>query len=172
MEHRIETREVAVGMAYRLTGDYKSCDYGKAWQQLMKYCETNKDALGDCWSEVEYINMYYDDPMQTPPAECRVDVCMVAKAASRRLQEVFGSLIPADGVQRITIPGGRYVVFTHKGPYDKLGETYGYIYGEYLPNGEVVDDSKARGGMFEIYLNDPDTTKSEDLLTELWIPIV
>lgn len=116
-------------MAYRLTGDYKSCDYGKAWQQLMKYCEANKEALGDCWGEVEYINMYYDDPMQTPPAECRVDVCMVAKAASRRLQEVFGSLIPADGVQRITIPGGRYVVFTHKGPYDKLGETYGYIYG-------------------------------------------
>lgn len=32
--------------------------------------------------------------------------------------------------------------------------------------------ARARGGMFEIYLNDPDTTKPEDLLTELWIPIV
>lgn len=172
MEHRIETREVAVGMACRLTGDYKSCDYGWAWQQLMKYCEANKETLGDCLGEVEYISMYYDDPTQTPPDECRVDVGMVAKAASRRLQEVFGGLTPAGGVQRITIPGGRYVVFTHKGPYEKIGETYGYIYGVYLPKGEVVDDSKARGGMFEIYLNDPGTTKPEDLLTELWIPIV
>lgn len=61
-----------------------------------------------------------------------MDVCLAAKATSRRVQEVFSSLTPAGGVQRITIPGGRYVVFTHKGPYEKLGETYGYIYGEYL----------------------------------------
>lgn len=172
MEHRIETRKPAVGMAYRLTGDYTICDYGKAWKCLMAYCEENKETLGDFWSDAEYINMYYDNPMQTPAAECRVDVCMAAKAESRRLQDIFNSLTPAGGVQRIIIPGGRYVVFTHKGPYEKLGETYGYIYGEYLPKGEVADDSKARGGMFEIYLNDPDTTKPEDLLTELWIPIV
>lgn len=165
-------RVPAVAIAYRLIGDYTKCDYGKAWQCLMKYCEVNKDILGDCWSDVEYINMYYDDAMHTPPADCRVDVCLAAKPTSLRLQDAINNLTFADGVQRIIIPGGRYVVFTHKGPYEKLGETYGFIYGEYLPKGEVVDDSKARGGMFEIYLNDYEKTKPEDLLTELWIPIV
>lgn len=62
MEHRIETRETAVGMAYRLTGDYTVCDYGKAWQCLTKYLEENKEILGNCWGDVEYMNMYYDDP--------------------------------------------------------------------------------------------------------------
>lgn len=62
MEHRIETRKTAVGIAYRLTGDYTTCDYGKAWQCLTKYCEENKEVLDNCRSDVEYMNMYYDGP--------------------------------------------------------------------------------------------------------------
>jgi len=31
-------------------------------------------------------------------------------------------------------PAQKYVVFTHLGKLDKLGETFGYIYGEWLPN--------------------------------------
>lgn len=172
MEHRIETREPAVSIAYRMTGDYTKCDYGKAWQQLMKYCEANKEALGHCFGDMEFINMYYNDPTKTPPEECKMDVCLAAKPSATWLRDAINGLPLTDEIQRATIPGGRYIVFVHKGPYEKLGEAYGYIYCHFLPKGEVTDDSEARGGMFESYLNNPETTPPEDLITEIWVPIV
>ena len=45
---------------------------------------------------------------------------------------------------------------------------YEEVYGNLLRGSEVKVLQKA---MFEKYLNDPETTKPEDLLTELWIPI-
>ncbi|SEN54377.1 GyrI-like domain-containing protein [Paenibacillus sp. OV219] len=43
------------------------------------------------------------------------------------------------GVSGYTIPGGRYAVFTHVGSTELLGETFGYIYGEWLPaSGETL----------------------------------
>lgn len=170
MEKRIETREPAVAIAYRLTGEYSKCDYGKAWQEIMKFCGANSDTLGGCMAEMEFINMYYDNPTQTVPDECRVDVCMVA--TNEKNSEIINALPMNGDIQRTVIPGGRYMVFVHRGSYKNLCDAYSYIYCKYLPTGEVIDDSEARGGIFEKYINNPETTKEEDLLTEIWIPIV
>lgn len=169
MKQRIETREPVVAIAFRLTGSYSTLPYGEAWKNLGKCCQANN--VKECSDGAEYINVYYDDPEQTPPGRQRADVCIAAEAGRNDVRGIINGMRLTDGVQRITIPGGRYAVFTHEGPYEKLGETYRYIYAEYLPKGEVEDDCEARGCMFEKYLNDPETTAPDELLTEIWIPV-
>jgi AraC family transcriptional regulator len=59
-------------------------------------------------------------------------------------------------------------VVCHEGPYQKLGRTYDFIYGQWLPtSGRVPGNSPP----FEVYLNAPDSTDSEDLLTDLHVPL-
>ena len=58
---------------------------------------------------------------------------------------------------------GNYAVFAHKGSLDKLGETYDFIYNEWVKNGEyeLISDYD-----FEYYderfnhkdMNDPEST--------------
>ena len=39
-----------------------------------------------------------------------------------------------EGMVGMTVPGGSYALFTHKGMLDKLAETYDLIYSTWLPN--------------------------------------
>jgi len=64
--------------------------------------------------------------------------------------------------------GGRYAVVTHKGQYETLGKTYQQIYGGWLPqSGYDLRDAPA----FEQYLNSPQNTKPEDLVTLIHVPL-
>ena len=70
------------------------------------------------------------------------------------------------GVQ--VIAGGKYAVVLHKGPYEKMNETYGALYGQWLPSsGEELRELPC----LEKYLNSPDQTAPEELLTEIFIPL-
>ena len=64
------------------------------------------------------------------------------------------------------LPSGRTAVAVHKGPYDKSEPTYNALMA-------FIQQSKAeaRGLCYEVYLNEPDTTKPEDLLTEINFPL-
>jgi AraC family transcriptional regulator len=71
------------------------------------------------------------------------------------------------GVQ--VIPGGEYAVTTHFGPYDKLGETYTELLGQWLPrSGRELRSTPC----FEVYLNDPQSTEPEDLITDIYAPLL
>jgi effector-binding domain-containing protein len=54
----------------------------------------------------------------------------------------------------------------HKGPYARLRETYGALEAAMgragLPRPEIA---------WEVYLNDPDSTPEDDLLTEVYMPV-
>lgn len=53
-----------------------------------------------------------------------------------------------EGMEKKIIPGGRYAVFTHKGPVDALLKTYDFIWGSWaLFTKETLDDRED----FEIY---------------------
>jgi effector-binding domain-containing protein len=70
--------------------------------------------------------------------------------------------------------GGKYMRFTHRGSYSNLAETYGQI-AEYLRN-EGLMESEADWAhympMWEEYINDPDETPEQDLLTYIYLPKV
>jgi len=67
-----------------------------------------------------------------------------------------------------TINGGDYAVTTHKGPYEKLNETYARLMGQWLPqSGRELRSAPC----FELYHNSPDNTAPEDLITDIHVPL-
>ena len=161
----IQSREDVKAISVRLLGDYQYVNYMEAWNKLGAYCQKHHIDY-DC-PDAEYINIYRDNPATTPAEACRTDVCIAAP--------VVEQLLPEEDVDIITIYGGRFLVYRYQGPYEKLAEVNAKIYSELLPaSGERL---KMESGvlehcqMFERYLNDPETTASEELLTEIWIPI-
>jgi AraC family transcriptional regulator len=101
-----------------------------------------------------------DDPAMTAPEACRYDACFVIREGAKVKPE--GEV----GIQ--TLPGGRCAVFLHKGPYQKLPETWRAAYRDWLP---ASDQQLRDAPPYEVYLNDPRKTKPENLLTEIHIPI-
>lgn len=162
---RKETRKDVRAICVHLKGDYQTLNYMDAWNKLGEYCHANGIDY-DC-PDAEYINIYRDNPAAVSADECRTDVCIASPVMNQ--QE------PSADVDIITIYGGRYIVYSYQGPYEMLGAVNEKIYGELLPqSGEKI---KACEGviehcqMFERYLNDPEMNPSEELKTEIWIPI-
>jgi len=63
-------------------------------------------------------------------------------------------------------PAGRALKTVHKGPYAKLRETY-----DALETEMTRVDLPRPNFAWEVYINDPDDTPEEDLLTEIYMPI-
>jgi len=94
----------------------------------------------------------------TPRDKICYDACVTADKSFRAEGEI--------GLQ--TIPGGDYAVTTHFGPYEKLGESYAKLLGQWLPrSGRNLRSSPC----FDLYLNSPENTEPEDLITDLYAPL-
>ncbi len=64
------------------------------------------------------------------------------------------------------VPGGRTAVAVHKGPYDTVEKTYNEL------TAFIAEKKAAPTGVcYEVYLNDPQVTKPEDLLVEVNFPL-
>lgn len=152
MEVKIEewkAREVAF---VRHIGPYNQC--GKAWEKLCTWA----GPLGLLATEPWFAGISYDDPSITAPEKLRYDACIGVPADVQARGEVG----------RQTIPAGKYAVVLHEGPYDNFNDTYNFLYSTWLPSsGWELRDAPC----VEIYLNDPDGTAPEDLLTHVCIPV-
>ena len=137
-----------------LMGAYNQLDYCAAWQRLWNYVrEENLFA-----PEVEHICVYHDDPKVTEQDKLRTDVCLVLPRVGKPKGEV--------GVKEV--PGGKYAVFRYQGPYENLRAVYDTIYAKWSPEkGYKLGDTPG----FEKYLNHPDHTEPENLITEIYIPV-
>lgn len=62
----------------------------------------------------------------------------------------------------------RYAIFNHKGDYARLSDTYYSAIGTLLQKKVQIDKSTL---IMEQYLNSPADTPSEELMTEIWVPI-
>jgi len=108
--------------------------------------------------DIKMIGLSYDDPDVTTPDKLRYEAAVVVT----RPVEPEGEF----GVQEL--PGGKYVIATHRGPYETLSETYQKIFGTWLPqSGHRLRDTPA----FEHYLNSPQNAKPQELLTLIHIPL-
>jgi effector-binding domain-containing protein len=61
---------------------------------------------------------------------------------------------------------GKALVHIHRGPYTQLGATYREMERRINETG-----FRARGDLWELYLNDPDECKASDLLTQIVWPV-
>ncbi|MGN0235446.1 MAG: GyrI-like domain-containing protein [Paludibacteraceae bacterium] len=164
MEQRIETREPRLALAYRLQGAYSTLDYNQAWEAMGLCCQENQ--IGCCGCDVEYLSTYLDNPDTTPAADCRCDVCIAA--LTEPIANTLRGMRLDHGVRLTTLPGGRWMVFTHRGPYSGLAAAYAEIYRDIVPTLDVDTDHPAP---LEKYITDPFSTAPEDLITEIWIAI-
>ena len=74
---------------------------------------------------------------------------------------------PIDLFECLEIPTGKYAVFVHKGTAADAPQTFGYIFGQWLPNSGFDLDLRPH---FEVLPKDydPFSPASEE---EIWIPI-
>ena len=136
----------------RHVGPYSQC--GAAWDRLLTYLGKE----GWLGGESRFIGLSHDDPEITPPSRIRYDACVTAGDGFEPQGDI--------GVQ--VIAGGDYAMATHFGPYTRLGHTYARIMGQWLPrSGRELGD----GPCYEIYLNDPNSTAPEDLVTDVYVPL-
>lgn len=127
----------------------------QAWEKVCGYAAP-KGLMGP---NTEFIGISLDDPNVTATDKLRYQACLTVEKA-----------LDADGaIGSKVIAGGKYAVFTHKGSYNNFQSIYNYIFGEWMQNSDQqVKDEMA----FEKYLNSPDQVPEEELLTEIWVPLV
>lgn len=153
MDVRIEELPAMQVVFARGVGPYQQVAQ-QAWQRLCTWAGPrglfgpNTLCLGIC----------HDDPDVTPPDKIRYDAAMT----------ISRPVTPEGDIGVQEIPAGRYAVTTHRGPYEKLKETWGGLCGQWLPrSGHRLRSAPS----FEIYRNDPNTTPPQDLVTDLFAPI-
>ncbi len=153
MKSEIRNRPETKVIYNRQIGKYETAA-AKAWQEVCAYAFPKQLVAKDA----EFIGVSHDNPDFTEEDKLRYDACI----------SISGNL-KADGKIGIqTLAGGDYQVFLHKGPYENLLQTYQQIYGTWL---EKTDRELRDSPCFELYLNHPDETPKEDLLTEIHIPV-
>jgi len=136
----------------RHVGPYAEC--GGAWSRLcMKLGPEGRLGPG-----AKFIGLSHDDPDVTPADKIRYDACVT----------VDDDFEPAGEIGVQTVGGGAYAVTTHHGPYEKLSQTYAALCGQWVP---AHDRTIRAEPSLEIYLNDPESTPPEELLTDIHLPL-
>lgn len=128
----------------------------------------NQEALGklmnylgstNAWDKLRSCVALYPDPVEVGE-EARFD-------AGAIFVDGYEPDAP-EGIAYQTLPGGRWAVFRHVGPYDTLWQTWQAALRDWLPNsGEEMRDAIP----FEDYVDDASKTDPEELRTDIYIPI-
>lgn len=149
----IRTAPETVLAAVTHTGPYY--EIGSAFSTLVDHLQK-----ADIWKgSGPSFALYYDDPSQTPAENLR-------SHAAQRLAE--GVDVP-DGLERLVLEAGRFVVCTHTGAYSGLPDAWAYAYSTAVPeSGSAFRDAVP----FERYISNSWDTLPEDRVTEIWIPVV
>ncbi len=136
----------------RHVGPFK--DVGSAWGTVMGWAGMR----GMFGAHTRAIGIIHDDPDITAPEKLRYDAAVT----------IVRDVTPEGVIGVQEIAAGEYAMAQHRGPYDRISETYARICGEWLPaSGRELAAMPA----LEFYLNAPQTTKPEDLLTNACLPL-
>jgi len=133
-------------------GPYQNC--GQAWDTLCGALAPEGLLGGDA----KMIGVSYDDPDVVSADKLRYQACV-------SIAETFTT---TDKISFKTIAGGSYAVTTHIGSYDNLNKTYRQLFGLWLSQSDYEAADKP---CIEIYLNDPESTEPEDLVTDIYLPL-
>lgn len=137
----------------RIYGDYQMMPQ-YAWGRLMAYAKRNN--LLD--PETEYFGVARDNPDQTPIDRLRYDACIA----------IPGEGPVEEGIDRQVLEGGTYAEFTHRGPYEGLGETFNRIFTDWFPNSGL----RLTGGPSLCQYVNPEAAETpESLVTKIYIPL-
>lgn len=149
---RVEIKELpSLRVAFaRHVGPY--AEVGETWERLCDWA--GRECLFD--ADTRMVGVCYDDPEITPPDKLRYDACLSVPE---------GTGVEGD-IALSTVRGGRFACALHIGPYERLGETFAALFGRWFPEQGLVPGDPP---CLEFYLNDPQSTEPEELLTEVCV---
>ena len=127
---------------------------GPTWGRLCEWAGPK----GLLTPTVKAIGLCHDDPEVTPQDKIRYDACLT----------LAGEVVPEGDIGVQEIPGGRYVVALHRGPFSGLKDFYARLCGEWISSRGLEIKS---GPSLEVCLKDPDETPPEEIETEVYIPL-
>jgi AraC family transcriptional regulator len=155
--HMIDVRIESFGprtlLALPHRGDYNAI--GGSFERLLEMAASHGLLTGAPVT----LGIYHDDPDVVPVADLRSHACLVIDRAQATLPE---------GCETLDLPAGEFAVGVHKGPYHRLGESYRWLFGQWLPSsGREPADLPCH----ELYVSDARTTPEDDLVTHICVPL-
>lgn len=152
--HGLTATQVEVGpfrgLAVRHVGAYP--EIGGAFGKMFALVGQHQVPMTGC------LGAYYDHPGSTPPEELRSDAV---------------ALVPEDydgcpeGLTKVELPGGKFLVVRYVGAYDQLGEVWGTVMNEVIPGEGVTEADQAS---YELYIEHNEENPSK-CVTDLYIPL-
>jgi effector-binding domain-containing protein len=101
------------------------------------------------------MTLYHDHEYKDEDADIEVVVPVTGRVS-----------IQDPGIEVRNIPGAKLLSIVHKGPYETVGVGWTKLHEQLVAEGlEIV------GPIREVYLNDPNETPQDELMTELQVPI-
>ena len=129
-------------------------EVGQAWEKLASWAGPK----GLFNEGTKFLGVYYDNPEEVPAEKLRSEACITVE------KEFSGS----GAIKFKNVAGGRYAVTVHLGPYELLVDSWMEFYMKWLPeSGEECSEEPC----YEQYMNNPQTTKPEHLVTLLLMPL-
>ncbi len=139
-------------------GSYENIkEIEKTWKQLLKYAYKKK-LLSE---KTIVLGEVLDDNELSSSIHCRYNACIILNDNQSLKSE--GLFIVKE------IPSQKYAKFIHKGSHESCFETYNEIYARWMLDVGLEFDDKP---ILEFYPNDEDTTPIDELITEIYIPIL
>lgn len=130
---------------------------GSVFEQLWQWIEANNIPAQ------QSVGIYFDNPDQVPSNRLRSCACATLPLG-------YTVLAQGNPGKVGNIPGGTFAMTSFTGSYDRLGA----VWTEFTSRIEGEQGKRIRDDIpaFEVYINDASTTPPDQLITELYMPVV
>jgi DNA gyrase inhibitor GyrI len=145
--------------AQRHSGPHLPDQTDAAWEQLILWAAPRR-MLGRSM-DVRGVGLLWDSPTSFEPSERRYDVGIPIDV------EDIGD-VERPGFVLLTMPG-EYLKVRHSGRYDRLPDTYDQALGISLQAARL---QLVAAPIIEIYRNSPAEVDEDDLVTDVYFPVV
>ncbi len=154
MSYNVETKEIESGIFVAYL-DHKGpyLDISSTFEKLMQLADKQNLINGNS----RRLGIYYDNPETVKAEDLQSKACITIDKDT----EV------KEGLKKQELPSGKYVSVLFKEPYEKLYDLYTYVYGAWA----IENNVQLTFPTVEEYLNNPQNTPAEELLTNSYIPI-
>ncbi|MGG6229773.1 AraC family transcriptional regulator [Tenacibaculum sp. SDUM215027] len=158
LKFEIETLPTFQMLYLQYQGTYENVKgIEKTWKQLLKYADKH-NLLTD---KTIVLGEVLDDDEITESINCRYNAGIILTEAQK---------IEVEGTFKVKeVTSQKYAKFIHKGSHKSCFETYNTIYAHWIYE---VQLEFADAPTLEFYLNDEENTSQEELITEIYIPVI
>lgn len=155
-----EYLEPLVVVAMRHSGPHRPELTATTWEQLILWAAP-KRLLGSSGHDVRGVGILWDDPRQFAPDMRRYDV-------SIPIDPDHSDVVEPPAFLHVLMPGD-YMKVTHHGSYSHLPNTYTEALGIAM---QVDDLELLAAPIIEVYRNSPSEVDEDDLVTDLYFPVI